>query len=476
MAHVDLSRQTLRTTLPSFDRWRRSKVVAVLALADAVSAFISLAILAGLVELFGYRLFDSPATILAGLVLAICLHLLFGVYEGGRAAPVERFRSRVLSAIIFAMTMTIVIAQTIPFALASACFVILLGIEILMEAVTSEFARKFLVGRDLWREPVVVIGPFDESQRLVRRLEDDPESAFRPVGAAAQDALTFDGPRPWAAAGINGAAPLQDVRCALLLSTGNQQVDMELAVRIDLPSVIILKEIGALQTLWLHSRSIDNAFGIEVTRSLLVAGNLRLKRIFDLALAIPLTILSLPVICVCALAVFAVDPANPFYSQARIGQKMKSFEIFKLRTMYRDAEARLAAQLSKDPAMAEEWQRNFKLARDPRILPVVGGFLRRSSLDELPQLFNVLKGEMSLVGPRPFPAYHLASFDEEFCAFRASVIPGLSGLWQITERSDGDLAAQKRWDTYYIRNWSIWLDLWILLYTLPAVALARGAR
>jgi len=117
----------------------------------------------------------------------------------------------------------------------------------------------------------------------------------------------------------------------------------------------------------------------------------------------------------------------------------------------------------------------MKLKRDPRVIPLLGTFLRKSSLDELPQLWNVLMGEMSLVGPRPFPPYHLEKFSPEFRGLRSQVPPGITGYWQVTHRSSANLEQQQVSDAYYIHNWSFWFDLWILFRTLNAVLKGRGA-
>jgi lipopolysaccharide/colanic/teichoic acid biosynthesis glycosyltransferase len=143
--------------------------------------------------------------------------------------------------------------------------------------------------------------------------------------------------------------------------------------------------------------------------------------------------------------------------------------------MYRDADRRLEALLASDEAARAEWSTHFKLRNDPRVLPWPSSLIRSTSLDELPQIINVIAGDMRLVGPRPFPTYHLEAMSPAFRAARNSVKPGLTGFWQISERSEAELARAEELDGFYIENRSFWFDAEILLSTPQAVIRGGGA-
>ena len=185
-----------------------------------------------------------------------------------------------------------------------------------------------------------------------------------------------------------------------------------------------------------------------------------LKRLFDAICSLVTLIVLSPLLLVVSVVVLVRSGSPVLFMQERAGLHGRAFRIIKFRSMTRDAEERI--------------QGRFIAADNPYVTPV-GRFLRKTSLDELPQLWNVLKGEMSLVGPRPFPAYHNARFDPEFLQVRIQVRPGLTGLWQVSARSDGDLEVQQSLDSYYIRNWSLWLDIYILARTVRAVLAPRGS-
>jgi exopolysaccharide production protein ExoY len=199
-----------------------------------------------------------------------------------------------------------------------------------------------------------------------------------------------------------------------------------------------------------------------------------LKRGLDIGGALALLLLGLPVFALIALCVKA-DGGPAFFAHERVGRGGRRFGCLKFRSMVTDADQRLAALLERDPIARAEWAARRKLKRDPRVT-WIGRFLRASSLDELPQVFNVLRGEMSLVGPRPVQVAELVAHYGAAAEHYASVRPGITGLWQVSGRSDLTWEDTIRLDLYYAENWSFVDDFVILLWTVKTVLQSRGAR
>ncbi|MEM9644475.1 MAG: exopolysaccharide biosynthesis polyprenyl glycosylphosphotransferase [Planctomycetota bacterium] len=198
------------------------------------------------------------------------------------------------------------------------------------------------------------------------------------------------------------------------------------------------------------------------------------KRCTDLVFASALILILAPALLLVALMVKFFSPGPVFYGHTRIGRNGKTFKAWKFRTMVADADAKLKAVLDSDPELRRSWERDQKLPHDPRIIPRIGNVLRKTSFDEIPQLWNVIKGEMSLVGPRPIVADEIARYDKEFASY-LQVRPGITGLWQVSGRNDTTYPQRVALDSYYVRNWSFCLDFYLLIRTFRTTALGEGA-
>ena len=205
-----------------------------------------------------------------------------------------------------------------------------------------------------------------------------------------------------------------------------------------------------------------------------VARTLDAQRLCDVVLAVSLLIFFAPLLVLMLSLTFLQDGHSPMFGQLRVGRGGRRFRCWKIRSMVVDADARLAALLERDAHARLQWARDHKLRDDPRITPF-GRFLRQSSLDELPQLLNVMRGEMSLVGPRPIVDAEICKYGRYFRAY-CSVRPGLTGLWQISGRNDVSYRRRVAMDVSYARQRTLSLNIYILLATIPAVFLRRGAR
>lgn len=201
--------------------------------------------------------------------------------------------------------------------------------------------------------------------------------------------------------------------------------------------------------------------------------NRGIKRAFDLILSLLSLVLFLPIGLVIAILIYMDSPGQVIFAHQRIGQNGEEFPCYKFRSMVTNCDEVLEKHLMEHPEAREEWERDFKLKEDPRVTKI-GAFLRRTSLDELPQIMNVIRGEMSLVGPRPIVREEIAKYGEYINDFYL-VHPGITGLWQVSGRSDTTYEERVEMDSWYVRNWSVWMDIILLAKTFKVVFGQKGA-
>jgi undecaprenyl-phosphate galactose phosphotransferase len=240
-------------------------------------------------------------------------------------------------------------------------------------------------------------------------------------------------------------------------------------------TVLVLPEIAGLA---LYGAQIEHFFGndqlvLRLNNNLARKSNIIVKRIFDLVCVSFGIILLLPVFIVLAILVRFSGTKKIFYLHKRVGRHGEPFYCIKFQTMYSNSAELLSQLLVADPQIKAEWEQSFKLKNDPRVTPL-GRWLRKTSLDELPQLFNVLIGEMSLVGPRPIINEEIARYQDGYYYYQL-VLPGVSGLWQVSGRSEVDYSDRVRLDEWYVKNWSLWYDIVILIKTIGVVVKRSGA-
>jgi len=430
-----------------------------------------------------------PITLNAGQMASVSLTLmlmpvgyaLIGLYPGYGLSPVERLRRQMWVGFgVFSAAIAIFAfyAGWQPSRVA-----LLVGLILVMVTLpfTSSWVRGVLRRRGLWGRPVVVIGTTLLAERTIKRLQAAPGLGLVPVAVLSEsmgehptgDKLSgvpivgsVSKVKTWSnrtSLAIVAVPPHMSVRSAKLVS------------RLPFPEVILVPDLPDVASLCVSPRDIAGVLGMQIRKNLQVRRNWLIKRSFDYILAGMAAIATLPVILTMMLLIRLMSPGPAIFRQERVGLGGRRINVLKLRTMYVDADQRLAALLRSNPEARAEWENRCKLSRDPRIIPFIGNFLRRTSLDELPQIWNILRGEMSLVGPRPLPAYHLDKLPSEFRSLRRTVRPGMTGLWQVFDRDDGAEHRLVEHDGYYIRNWSMWLDVYILGITLVAVTRQRGA-
>lgn len=333
----------------------------------------------------------------------------------------------------------------------------------------------------LWGRPVVLIGGGATAAPLARYLLANPGMGLRPLGVFGSDhtKATLDLHQSVALGPLDAAwdfAAVHAVNHVIVTAEASQDVSYDDVIRRAKRSVRYLQfvpNVPGMPISFVAARPLGTALALEVQNQLASGTNRALKRGFDLVLVTVGGLFALPALLLVALAVRLDSPGPALYAHTRIGRGGRPFRVWKYRSMVIDADRRLQTLLSQDPAARAEWEATQKLVDDPRVTRV-GRWLRRLSIDELPQLWNVLWGDMSLVGPRPIVASEVPKYGDDFHLY-AHVRPGMTGYWQVSGRSDTSYERRVELDAYYVRNWNLWLDLVILLDTVRVVLRRDGA-
>ena len=329
--------------------------------------------------------------------------------------------------------------------------------------------RSGLDSAGLWRVPVLVVGDGRWAECAASRLQAQGELGFDVVARV---------PAPLAGAGLpNWSRLMRQNRARLLVLATSAEAPLPPDL---LPGLVrervpyaVLPQADGLPSVGAHALSLGtdecllcyrNNLGRPLPRALKLA--------FDVAAASAALAVAAPVMLAIG-AIVGLDGGPVFYAHRRVGARGRVFDCLKFRSMVVDGDAVLQAVLASDPQAADEWARTHKLRRDPRVT-WIGRFLRKTSLDELPQLLNVLRLEMSLVGPRPIVSLEIPKYGEDI-AYYYETRPGITGLWQVSGRSTTTYDERVRLDSWYVKNWTLGGDLAILMRTIPAVLSGRGA-
>ena len=418
----------------------------------------------------------------------VALNAMLGLYHGSwmypaaPLPPVEEMRRLMLSALILHLAVVTVLVML--FQTMQGYSRVVVGISGIMTAVLAQsvrnWARRALFSLHVGQIPVLLAGAGDVGRRVAAILKTDAYTGFQVMGY-------FNGVQEASAdLGVDGIPCLGSLK-DIVPEAKRRDVKILLACQDERFFRCQMKEFSAWFT-YIEFLPTANAFPVFGSKAVTFDGlgglemvNQARKRVLrfqkwvlDRILALVAFVLAIPFFIVIPLLIKLTSRGSVFYRQERLGRGGKPFRVWKFRSMYADADERLQRLIAENPAMADEWKNHFKLADDPRVT-LLGRFLRRTSLDELPQLFNVLCGEMALIGPRPIVEGEVKYYGTSYETF-SSVRPGVTGLWQVSGRSDTDYDRRVALDTYYVLNWSPWMDIWILLRTVLAVLLMRGAR
>lgn len=503
-------------------RCRPRQVIASLILADCFSFGIGAAVLWFIVASDALTLTQRYG-VLALIPLGVGACMAFQLYSITPPSPPEEIRSTTVAAtLVYAGSWLVaVLTRAGDFsAITHGAWVVGWVISAALAPVVRGTLRATLSKRDFWGQPVLVLGAGKVGRAVVSTLQSRPQLGLKPVAIldddperqgtvrvawgendiviepvrVVDDDLDDDAETPSTRFALEQFAEVEGIPVV-----GGLELAPVLAQRLGIRTAVIampeMDAAGVLSVIERHADGYHNVLvipdlfnlahfgaptkylggvlGIEVQRQLLLRGPRFAKRTMDLVLATIIGILIFPILLTLAILVRLDSPGRIFYPQRRLGADGVRFSALKFRTMYTDADRRLKELLAKNAKLRAEYEEFHKLTNDPRVTKI-GRVLRKYSLDELPQLWNVLVGEMSLVGPRPYLETEIPDMDQKESII-LRVKPGITGIWQVTWRNQSTFEQRVQLDVEYVRSWSPWLDLYVLARTVPVVLGGTGS-
>jgi Undecaprenyl-phosphate galactose phosphotransferase WbaP len=476
--------------------WRQRLTITLLVLSDVLVALLVLVVATLLQGIWGRGALSPAAiaTIVPAVAVWVGLRALMELYPGYGLDAVQEVRRHTYAALAaLAMLVTFALGIRTVGSLSRLLLIVFFSGLLILIPFTRYLTKVALKKVGVWGKPIIIFGSGQNDGmtrgRIAKLLQDNWELGYDPVAV-------FDCRLPHSPTG-NGALVERSLRGSAFEETLTSVADLarrqgvntailamphtsreQLAKVIELASVsfrhvLITPDLSGIANSAVVARDLAGVFAIEIRYNLLNPWALRAKRILDLLTTAIGIALILPIFLVLTLLIFIESGRPIFYKDRRMGRDGTLFACVKFRTMVPDAEKMLLRMLDEDAEMRQEYSTYHKLQNDPRVTRV-GRFLRKTSLDELPQLWNVLRGEMSLVGPRPY----LPRESKEIGVTQSEILrvpPGVTGPWQVAGRNQTSFTERVRMDADYVRHWSVWLDLVLLSRTIKTVLLRRGA-
>ena len=471
---------TPRFKITGLQKHARSWMTIVLVMADTcgllIAGFAGIGLRMMLSELINPPFYWKLIALIPVFLLVFALR---GLYPAVGLSPVVEMRR-----LTFSTTIVFLFFTTATFWFRSAEYFSRLviafswGFAIITIPMCRWLFRVIATNSGLWGEPVAVVGNGPQTQRTAKFLLERMRLGIRPV-VIIDDTGNIDGslvPKLAIDHFLSNAGQMRGIQTAVLVDSElsetlrNSILDKQ---SFEFKRLILISDFGWIGSLGVTPYDLESLLGLEIRQNLLNKWDQRVKRLVDITVSLMMGVITLPFTLLISLLIPLDSRGSIFYGHARIGKKGKPFIVWKFRTMVANADQVLANYLTDNSVARAEWQATQKLRHDPRVTRV-GGFLRRTSLDELPQIWNVLKGEMSLVGPRPIVTEEIERYQQGYLLYQR-VRPGITGLWQVSGRTNVGYADRLHYDEYYVRNWSIWLDIYILLRTIWVVIRGEGA-